>query len=93
MKYEQQIGVPFEVPLNTPLWATDYLINDDNLVARLKCQPILGEVISIERFSKEDDVWIWRFHGALGANVGLDEHIDKGLYHPIGMDFLVIAII
>ena len=44
-------------------------------------------------FSKEDDVWIWRFHGALGANVGLDEHIDKGLYHPIGMDFLVIAII
>lgn len=53
MKYEQQIGVPFEVPLNTPLWATDYLINDDNLVARLKCQPILGEVISIERFSKE----------------------------------------
>ena len=48
MKYSYE-----NVPLNTPVYATAYLIDNETLRAYLKCKPILGEVINRERFEKE----------------------------------------
>lgn len=39
MKYNHK-----NVPLNTPVYATAYLMDDEDLTAYLKCKPILGEV-------------------------------------------------
>lgn len=50
MKYKHN-----NVPLNTPVYATAYSIDDENLRAYLKCEPILGEVIDLERYEKEID--------------------------------------
>ena len=48
MKYNHK-----NVPLNTPVYATAYLMDDEDLTAYLKCKPILGEVIDLERYKKE----------------------------------------
>ena len=48
MKYNHK-----NVPLNTPVYATAYLMDDEDLRAYLKCKPILGEVIDLERYKKE----------------------------------------
>ena len=50
MKYKHN-----NVPLNTPVYATAYSIDDENLRAYLKCEPILGEVIDLERYEKETE--------------------------------------
>ena len=48
MKYNHK-----NVPLNTPVYATAYLMDNETLRAYLKCKPILGEVIDLERYKKE----------------------------------------
>lgn len=48
MKYNYK-----NVPLNTPVYATAYRIDNETLRAYLKCEPILGEVINLERYEKE----------------------------------------
>lgn len=48
MKYNYK-----NVPLNTPVYATAYLMDDEDLTAYLRCKPILGEVIDLERYKKE----------------------------------------
>lgn len=48
MKYNHK-----NVPLNTPVYATAYRIDNETLMAYLKCEPILGEVINLERYEKE----------------------------------------
>ena len=48
MKYNHK-----NVPLNTPVYATAYRIDNETLRAYLKCEPILGEVINLERYEKE----------------------------------------
>lgn len=48
MKYSYK-----NVPLNTPVYATAYWIDNETLIAYLRCKPILGEVIDLERYKKE----------------------------------------
>ena len=34
-----------DLPLNTPIWAFAYVVNDDTTCSRLRCLPVLGEIV------------------------------------------------